>query len=180
MSEPGASNLVHEVTDAIKGHTDAVQGLSASLLADQKAARAEQDRRFNKQAKKLHRLTAGLIAALVLLALLLLQGKLDADQRADRSRISEQQRACSQEIQNATLARLSKLATSARYRTDEHGELLLDPQGKPIPLDPDEAARKFVELHRGVAQANQALLDSNVICITDHPDPTPLDGDRTK
>ncbi len=201
---PDSSTLavLQDMVAAIHQHAEETASLTEALLDDQRQARLEADRRFDKQTRKLRVQAWATAFVIALLAWVIIQADRESDQRDDRSRIAEAQRRCAATVQNVTLARLSTLAIATQNRVA--GTSTVDPgamarlrddvalsASQTIP-DPDLLAKIRDEvaailatvqpdspenrrLRDDVARANDALLRVSEICFTDRPAENPLD-----
>lgn len=189
------------IAAAISQNTEAMAAMTDALIADQEQARAEADRRFNKQARKLRRQSWGLVAVIVLLGGVVWQNSNDSSDRAERSKVAEEQRRCSDTLITNALAQLSTLATNTPNRVNggtaiDNGALarlrediaasMRTPDPALLVKIRDEVAAILASmqtdspdsqnLRAGVARANEALLAVSTICYTSHPSDDPLSG----
>lgn len=190
-----------KIVQAIHGHSVETAALTEALVSDQRQARLESDRRFNKQSRKL-RVLAWALGFVVLLGLWSnVQQAIESARRDDRAASAEAQRKCVSIIQNAALARLAILATATPSRVN--GGPAVDPlalgrlredvalSGRMSDPDPvlmvrirDEVAQILAaipadtteaqRLRDDVAQANRALLEVDRRCFTGTPSDNPL------
>lgn len=206
MSDTGDATLgiLQDGFATIHENSNRMLALTEALLAKLQDDRAESDRRFHKQARKLRVQSWATAFVIALLALVIIQNAQEADRREERAAVSEAQRKCLATIQNATLARLAMLATATPNRVNGSGssvdpvamgQLRSDLAATNATTPPDPAALLRVrddvaailasispdspesrQLREEVAQANDALLRSNMICFTDNPPANPLGG----
>lgn len=130
MSEPseGTLRILQDGFRVMHENSDRMLALNESVLQTLRADRAEADRRFNKQAKKLRVLSWAVIIVLILGIVNSLQNRQLIDQqrqdaviRNERAQLAEDQRKCLAIVQNATLARLAQLAISSPGRANGSG-----------------------------------------------------------
>jgi hypothetical protein len=165
---------LHEVAVSTDRVAMRVAELSGALLADQRDARAREANRF-----RVMYVALGLV--LFLLAVVVVQGRIEAVARDDRASVTQAQRVCSDVVTTDVLGRLSILAVQPRFRVRADGTPVRDEAGRLVPLSTDELLAQTETLRRDVDRSNHILTRISEVCYgPDGPDPTPLDGDPTR
>lgn len=185
---PDAVDALNAVAAAVEAHTTQGATLNEALLADQRAARRRERERFQVVNRVLAGIAMGMVVALVLLVVVVVQSRADSIERDERTQaavarqqLGTERERCANSVIADMLGRLSTLAVQPRFRENPDGSPVLDAEGRPIPLSSAELLAQNESLRRDVHASNERLTRVSDICyLPVRPDPTPLDGDPTK